>query len=590
MLDVQDLQQIRSNVRRTDGTTAADNELSVEKTWSGNLLKSRVVNHSDHPQRIREVVLFAGNLPCSADTPFYGEGYQMLAQYSGTLTSPYVIGAYGTDWDFFRIPKNQFNQNLWTVYNMIILSPENEPHLLAAFTSCNRFSGEFRFKETYMEIIMDTEDLWLEPGQSWELEEFLISSGSDRNQLLDGLAECINNNHPRMTYHEIPAGWCSFYCLRPMTAEGLYENARAMKERIPELQRIQIDGGYAASNGDWYIPNPRLGADLKTISQNIRDCGVEAAGYLSPFIVNDQSKLFQQHPDWMVQDEEGKPFNEIGRKREWYMLDGTHPEAVNYLRNAVRHMHDEWGWRYFKFDFLAYGALPGGCRYDKNATRVEAFRRVMQAFVDEVGDDSFILGCNAPFWPLLGLAHGNRATNDIYRDWKHVKGLAQEMFGRNWQNNTLWYNDPDVIVLEKLDFTSRNQTGEVVVKRSMLTDDEFEFHKAFIAASGGMILSGDLIAMLSEKNLQVLKKLLPPTGVAARFDDTSYTIGRIDLGDRQLLCLFNWDDEAKDVRLEFDGRRQIFDFWTDEELGVYNGSLELKQMNPHFARVLYYKS
>lgn len=588
MLGVGDLEKMSSYARLSDGTIASNDQISVEKVWTNNLLTTRVVNRSNRPHRIKEVVLFSGEMPFAPDTPFYGEGFQMLCQYAGTLSSPYVIGAYGTDWDFFRLPKTPFNENLWTVYNLILLSPANEEHLLMAFTSCHRFSGEFRFKNRYMEVVMDTEDLSLDAGNSWQLEQFMVCSGTDRHELFQHLANCLNRNHPRMLYHEIPTGWCSYYCLRPMTADGLYENARGMARRIPELKRIQIDGGYASANGDFLIPRASLGADVKTISEGIRAIGVEAAGYLSPFIVNRDSKLFQEHPDWLVRDEEGRPFNEIGRKREWYMLDGSNPEVQSYLRSVVRVMHDEWGWRYFKLDFLAYGALPGGVRYDQNATRVEAFRSGLKAIVDEVGHDSFILGCNAPFWPILGLVHGNRVTNDIYRDWKHVSGNAKELFWRNWQNDTLWFNDPDVIVLEQLDFVSR-KNGEIVLKKSTLTDNEFEFHKACIVASGGMILSGDLIPAMSEENINVLRKLLPPTGKAARFEDTTFTVGTIDLQDRRVICIFNAEEQPKDIEIKLNGSCRIYDFWTDEEIGVFHDKLKIRNFEPHYAKVLYYR-
>lgn len=585
MLDKKFLKEISASVRLSDETIASEKEISVEKGWTGNILRSRVINNSNKSLKIKEIVLFSGEMPLANDTDFYGEGFNMLTQYSGTLSEPKVVGAYGTDWDFFRIPKTRFNINLWTVYNLILLSPKASQHILMAFTSCNRFMGEFRFKDNYMEIIMDTEDLVLNPGASWDMEEFIIVTGENINKLFDELAGQINVNHPPMIYNEIPSGWCSYYCLRPMNIQGLVQNAYAMARRIPELKRIQIDGGYEAHNGDWLVPRPSLGADMKTICDAIRTSGMEAAGYISPYIAEIESNLLKEHPDWFVRDEEGKPFNEIGRNRHWYMLDGSNPEAQNYLRNIARVMHDEWGIRYFKLDFLAYGALPGGCRYDKNATRVEAFRRGIKAIVDEVGHDSFVLGCNAPFWPILGLVHGNRVTNDIHRDWKHVGGNAKELFWRNWQNNRLWINDPDVIVLEKLDLVGMKD-GQVTVKKSLLTDDEFEFHKAFIVASGGMILSGDLITSLSEQNIKVLRKLISTTGKAACFDDTSFTIGRIDKGEEQILCIFNWDEQVKDVEISLNGDYRVFDFWTDEEIGWYSNKIMINNMAPHLGRVL----
>ncbi len=585
MLNENHIKGLLSSVRLSDGTIASENEVLVEKNWDGNLLKTSVLNNSNKALKIKEVVLFSGNMPLRPDTEFYGEGYQMLCQYSGTLSSPQVISAYGTDWDFFRIPKNAFNENLWTVYNLLLLSPEDQAHTLLAFTSCNRFSGEFRFKDNYMEAVMDTEDLLLEAGQSWELEEFTVLCGAYRNRLFSALAEGINRNHPPRVYPEIPSGWCSYYCMRRMTAEALIENAYAMAQRIPELKRIQIDGGYEAYNGDWLTARPSLGADMNTICNGIRKMGVEPAGYISPFIVETESTVFKEHPDWLVKDEHGNPYNEIGHNRKWYMMDGSHPEVQNYFRHIAKVMHDQWGIRYFKLDFLAYGALPGGYRYDKNATRIEAFRMGIKAIVDEVGHDSFILGCNAPFWPILGLIHGNRVTNDILRDWKHVSGNARELFWRNWQNGTLWFNDPDCIVLEKLDlFGIRN--GEVIERKSSLTDDEFEFHKAFIAASGGMILSGDRLPHISEKNIGVLKKLLLSTGVAAAFDDTSFTVGRIYKKDCMMLCVFNWEESPRDIEISLNGCYQVFDFWTDEEMGTFTDKLDVRKMGPHSGRVL----
>jgi alpha-galactosidase len=297
--------------------------------------------------------------------------------------------------------------------------------------------------------------------------------------------------------------------------------------------------------------------------------------------VDFNSRLFSEHKDWLVKDEEGNPTNRLSHKKDWCILDGTHPEARAYLKKIMRYMHDECGLRYFKLDFLSYGALPAGKHYDETKTSVEAFRMGMTAILEEIAADSFVLACNAPFWPCLGLAHANRSTNDIFRDWKHVRGNALEQFYRNWQHQKLWINDPDCILLEKLDIV-RMKNGVPNPRPCLLTDDEFEFHKAFAIACGGMILSGDLLYEISGKNIEVLKKMMAAMGEAAIFDNTQFEIGRFKT--KNLICLFNWDDAEKTLSVSLGKKMAVSDFWTDEELGEFE-TLEVT-MPAHAGKVL----
>lgn len=554
----------------------------MEKKIDGNRMRVSILNCSDQPLEIKEVILFAGTLPVPGSTPFYGEGFHMLSQYRGTLEHPVTVGAYGDDETFFHFPKDPYRLEMSRVSNLLMLMPEGGLKQLIAFTSCRRFHGVFYFHGNELEIVQDTEDKVLPPGGKWELEELAVYCGADRERLFEELSCDIERNHPRKPWSEIMTGWCSYYALRPMTAEGLYANAKAMKERIPELKRLQIDGGYEKHNGDWLEANPQLGADMEEICRTIRQIGVEPVGYLSPFIVDKDSEVYHKHPDWLLHDEEGRPDNRTGHVKEWYYLDVTHPEALAYLKHIITVMHDEWGMRYYKLDFLAYGALPGYSRYQNELTSVEAFRIGIGAIAELVEKDSFLLGCNAPFWPLLGLVHGNRASNDIYRSWKVVKGNAEEEFLRNWQHDRLWINDPDCVLLEPLDFNYQ-VNGEEVIKKSLLTSDEFLFHRAVIVASGGMVLSGDLLYEISEESIRILKKIMETAGTAAVFDDESLTVGRIPK--KSLICIFNWEDQEKRIEVPVEGSVQVYDFWSDEDFGSFSGVVT-RQLRAHCGEIL----
>jgi alpha-galactosidase len=231
-------------------------------------------------------------------------------------------------------------------------------------------------------------------------------------------------------------------------------------------------------------------------------------------------------------------------------------------------MRREWGCTYFKLDANFWGAMHGGHFADPRATRVEAYRRGMQAVLRGAGD-AFILGCNHPIWPSIGLIHGSRSSNDIKRTWDRVATTGRQNLYRNWQNGRLWWNDPDAIVL----------TGD-------LTDEEFQFHASVIVASGGMVLSGDDLTTISPSRMAMLRKLQPPSGVAARFEDESLRAGLIEVGARRIVCLLNWDDAPRTLAINLPRRHRLRDFWTDEEHPPHPGGPLSRQLPPHAARLL----
>jgi alpha-galactosidase len=167
------------------------------------------------------------------------------------------------------------------------------------------------------------------------------------------------------------------------------------------------------------------------------------------------------------------------------------------------------------------------------------------------------------------LIHGSRSSNDIKRSWDRFETTARQNLSRNWQNGRLWWNDPDAVVL----------TGD-------LSDDEFRFHATAIYASGGMILSGDDLTKISPKRLAMLKRLLPPTGVAASFEDDSMRVGMVKLADARMVALFNWEDQPQTLSVRLPEVCSITDYWTGESLGWHEGSFTIKDMPAHSARLL----
>jgi alpha-galactosidase len=229
-------------------------------------------------------------------------------------------------------------------------------------------------------------------------------------------------------------------------------------------------------------------------------------------------------------------------------------------------MRQEWGCTYFKLDANFWGAMHGGRFHDPRATRLDAYRRGMQAILRGSGD-AFLLGCNHPIWPSLGLIHGSRSSSDIKRSRDRILSTARQNLSRNWQNGRLWWNDPDAVVL------------------SDLSDAEVQFHATAIYAAGGLVLSGDDLTSLPPARAAMLRKLLPPTGVAAEFETADLRVGVVRLPNARMICLFNWDDAPRTVSFRLAQPATVVDYWTGSPLGRHEGMMSVA-MPSQSARLL----
>jgi hypothetical protein len=61
------------------------------------------------------------------------------------------------------------------------------------------------------------------------------------------------------------------------------------------------------------------------------------------------------------------------------MLDATIPAVQAHLERIFRVMREEWGCTYFKLDANFWGAVQGSRYQDPAATRIENYRRGMEA-------------------------------------------------------------------------------------------------------------------------------------------------------------------------------------------------------------------
>jgi len=586
---VKRLKDAPAKVILTNGVPA--DAIVINRKWNGDLCALSVKNTSAKPVQVKEVIVFDFQHQLADSTKIYGEGFQKLHQVGGTLGKPEDWGSY-SDRNHYKIPEPE---NMRTAYGMLTLQLPQNNRVLLATTSCNKFISRFSFDGKRLRISMDCENLVLQPGETWNLEEFLATSSNDREKNYDRLTEAISKHHPRLKHDPVPMGWCSWYCFGPkVTAKNVADNTNWIAKNLPQLKYIQIDDGYQPWMGDWLEKGNAFGGDVAQVLHDIKNKGLEPAIWVAPFVASPQSKVFKNHPDWFVKDETGKPLrsDKIGfggwRLGPWYVLDGTHPKVQQYFTELFKTMREKWGVTYFKLDANYWGAMHGGVHYDKKATRIEAYRRGMEAILKGSGN-AFILGCNHPIWGSLGLIHGSRSSMDTWRDWKSFRNIGRENLLRGWQNGRLWWNDPDCILLtDKGAEEVMDQGGNAsVVKKNLLPENEFLYHATTVYASGGMLLSGDDLTMIKPERLAILKKMIPPTGKSARFEDEKFEVGTLNFKDRIEYVVFNASDAPvlRKVNLPA-GKYTLSNKWTGKEIGVFEKEYVINNTLPHSAQII----
>jgi len=218
---------------------------------------------------------------------------------------------------------------------------------------------------------------------------------------------------------------------------------------------FQIDDGYEAFVGDWFDIDPKKFPDgLKPIVEKIHSKGLSAGIWLAPFVAEEKSKLFLEHPEYIKKDKKGMLVKAGGNWSGQYALDLEKEEVREYIRKFLKYYMD-LGFDFFKLDFL-YAAgieVPEGysrCQYQDKAYK----------FLRECLPGKIILGCGANLVNSIDYFDYLRIGPDVSLKWDDVaymrlfhrerpstKTTLQNTIFRSFLNDRWFGNDPDVFLL-----------------------------------------------------------------------------------------------------------------------------------------------
>ena len=448
------------------------------------------------------------------------ESYGLIALKS---SENYIFMSVDTHDRFINQYNIQFVKN--DMFNMFV----DEKQTNKLFTVGFRLEG-MDTENVCLPIVKIREDTSLEVG----LKDIALKVGEAMNA----------RNHAEPAFQ-----WCSWYYLyynfSQQHLNQYLEGFSKLKNEIP-FKYIQIDAGYFTSCGDWLSANQRFPEGLKAAFDEIKKYNYKPAIWIGPFMVGNRSQLYKEHPDWIlygVDDMPVTPWKFYGEEHLWglqdeeyYILDTSHPEAMEYMRVVFRTLK-EWGAELYKTDFMLWG-IQDSTRVKRNTpgkTSVEYFREFLCAIREEIGDESYWLGCIAPFLPFVGFADGMRIAGDVGAQWNNSgfgpENMIREVVADNYFNNIYWQNDPDAMLLR--DFHTH------------LKPTEIEALVLLQAMSGGAVYTSDPIHELSKESLSLLKfvkpeyKVNPSIPFLSRKGDEVVIINKIRGNDRYAIYILN---------------------------------------------------
>ena len=111
-----------------------------------------------------------------------------------------------------------------------------------------------------------------------------------------------------------------------------------------------------AGLGDWQVNTNKLPHGLSYLSAEAKKRGVNFGIWIEPEMVNPNSDLFEQHPEWAI----GQPHRQVVLGRNQRVLDLSRPEVRDFTWSVIENtLGPNPGISYVKWDCNCYVTQPG---------------------------------------------------------------------------------------------------------------------------------------------------------------------------------------------------------------------------------------
>lgn len=386
--------------------------------------------------------------------------------------------------------------------------------------------------------------------RSYPLLRLYVGQG-DADEVFDAYFSLVNlprGNAPRVT------GWTSWYnYYTGISEEIVHHNLKELSRLKLPLEYFQVDDGWQKAVGDWLEVNHKFPSGLAALAAAIREKGFKPGLWLAPFICERRSRVFKEHPEWLLRHKNGKPVK-AGFNPQWsgffYALDFYAPGFQDYLKEVLYRMQEEWGFELLKLDFLYAAALLPGPGKPRGRVMAEAME-----FIHQQAGNSKLLGCGVPLGPSMGRVDYCRIGSDVGPFWEFpARGLnyreristvnsLTSTIGRRHLDRRAFRNDPDVFLLRD-GVPKKNLNRLTIHQRQTLNFLNNLF--------GGLVFFSDNVDEYTKEQLQTLRSSYPVLETRIGRVEKDRDLYRIEftVGKKRYLAFANLSRFSREIILE----------------------------------------
>ena len=265
---------------------------------------------------------------------------------------------------------------------------------------------------------------------------------------------------------------------------------------------FQIDDGYARV-GDWLSPDPERFPDgMAGFPAKCERLGLVPGIWLAPFLVEKESQVAADHPEWLLRNASGELVAAGGNWSGAWALDTRNPEVREHIRTFMGTVTREWGYKLLKLDFLFGACLE---QHD-GMNRGQLMADALDLLRVSVPEGTWFDLCGVPLVSAFGRCEYCRVGCDVGLDWDDVpymrllhrervstKRSLANTHGRAHLDGVVFRNDPDVFFL-------RHDVKLTDAQRSALLEAD--------ATMGGMFLTSDDASAWDENQRATFERAL----------------------------------------------------------------------------------